>query len=160
VQHLARDTVLGRELFLLDLSTPEDLPELLSLPSKHFACLVAWDSTAATADQITHFARRLLQAGAVVVCAWGPDCRRVHDLTDLAAESLQLNTGSGSVMTSWFPDESLSEAIWFVLMSSWPDEAYEETCGSTIATVIGSPVWSAEIRSAFSEPGNFVDSLP
>jgi len=78
VEKLGYDKTTERDLFVLELPTSEKCPADLSLASSGFVCLIAWDARSATLDEITEFARRLLQAGVVFVCAWGPDCERVR----------------------------------------------------------------------------------
>ena len=158
MNRVARDDLLGRDLYVLDLATPHDLPNDMSMATPHFACLIAWDSSSASVDEIGNLAQRLLAAGAVYLLAWGPDCERVHDIVDEAV------VGSGPpestvdhVMTTWHSGEPLSDAIWFTLANSWPDEAYEQTCGSTLGIAIGRPEWALESRAAFMRPNDFIE---
>ena len=143
-----------RELFLLDLARPEDAPEALALQGSFFGCLLAWDATHTTDESILTLARRLLTAGCVYICCWGPDCERVHDLIDQAHCDLNPSTGS-VVMTTSHAEESLTEALWFLLNVAWPDPAFEDGCGSSVGIAIASGQWAAEIRAAFSDPSAF-----
>jgi len=59
-------------------------------------------------------------------------------------------------MTSSHENEPLAEAIFFVLRCAYPDEGYEEDCGSTLGIAIGSPSSAAEIRDAFSNLERFI----
>lgn len=156
IEKLGHDGVSGRDLFGLELAKSEDLPTDLSLTTPRFVCLVAWDARHASVDDISRVARRLLDQGAVYVCAWGPDCERVHDIID--EEHVGPNPSPdvrGVVMTTWHANEALAEAIRFALVAR-PDEFYEEGCGSTLGVAIGSSLWAAEIRTAFSNPRRFV----
>ncbi len=153
---VGNDSVTGRDLFILALDTPEELPESITLSSPQFACLLAWDARDVDAERVSTLARKLLDWGAVYICAWGPDCERVHDIID--EEEVGPNTpaiGDRVVLTTWHAAEPLAEAIWFVLHNSWPDQAYESGCRATFAIAIGSPAWATEIRAAFSNPGAF-----
>jgi hypothetical protein len=150
-----------RDLFAMSVSSPEDFPARLTLSSPRFACLLAWDASAASADSIGALARKLLDAGAVYICSWGPDCERVHDIID--EEEVGPNpppTIDRVVMTTWHSDESLEEAILYVLFNSAPDDAYWEGCNSTLGVAIGSTSWAAEIRAAFADPRAFSARLP
>jgi hypothetical protein len=159
-ERLGHDGVSDRDLFLLALPRSEDLPGSLSLATSRFVCLLAWDARAASTDEIATLARRLLNAGAVYVCAWGPDCERVHDIIDKASVGPNPDSGTyGVVMTTWHDSEPLAEVLGFVLTAAWPDEAYEDDCGCTIGIAIGSPQWTDEIRAAFSNPHDFVRQL-
>ena len=150
-EKLGHDDVSGRDLFLLSISRPEDFPHVTSLSTPRFVCLLAWDASAAGVEQISALARRLLDAGAVYICAWGPDCERVHDIID--EEDLGPHpaaTADSVVMTTWHAGESLDDALQFVLTGTVPDAAYSEGCGSTLAVAIGSAQWAEQIRAAFS----------
>jgi len=69
LQQFDRDDVLDRDLFVLELPSPADFPRELSLPSPRFACLIAWDARDASVDEIATIAQKLLESGAVYVCA-------------------------------------------------------------------------------------------
>ncbi len=157
VERLERDDVSGRHLFVLDISSSFEVPAQLSLATSQFVCLLAWDARAATVNEISSVARRLLDAGAVYICAWGPGCERLHDIIDeeIVGPNPDPAVVSG-VMTTWHANEPLAEAIEFALVSAYPDEAHQSQCGSTVGVSIGSPEWGAEIRSAFSSPRDFV----
>ena len=159
VEKLGYDKTTERDLFVLELPTSGKCPADLSLASSGFVCLIAWDARSATLDEITEFARRLLQAGVVFVCAWGPDCERVHDIVDAEREgSTPPSAVDRVVMTTSHDNESLAEALRFALVA-WPHEGYEEHCRSTLGVAIGSPSWAAEIRNAFSNPREFMRQL-
>jgi hypothetical protein len=156
IEHLGYDSVLERDLFALELDSPEVFPASLHLSSPRFACLLSWDARGVEAIRIARLARKLLDSGAVYVCAWGPDCERVHDIID--EEEIGPNPPpkvDRVVMTTWHANEPLAEAIWFVLHNSWPDEGYESGCDSRLGVAIGSPPWASEIREAFSRPHEF-----
>jgi hypothetical protein len=95
-----------------------------------------------------------LDAGAVYICSWGPDCERVHDIIDEEEVGPDPTVTTDSVvMTTWHADESLADTLHFVLSFTVPDDAYAEGCGSTLAIAIGSAQWTTEIRDAFSRHG-------
>ncbi|MCB0346198.1 MAG: hypothetical protein KDD66_13860, partial [Bdellovibrionales bacterium] len=76
------DSQTDRELFVLPLSSHEELGPDLAVPPEHFVCLLAWDASAVTVDDISNLAVQLLKAGAAYFVCWGPDCERVHDIID------------------------------------------------------------------------------
>lgn len=157
---VGKDSVTGRDLFVLALRTPEEFPEEVVLSSPRFACLLAWDATDVDAERVDRLARKLLDSGAVYISAWGPDCERVHDIID--EQGLGPNPPAvvdRGVITTWHATEPLAEAIWFVLHNSWPDETCAAECGATLGVAIGSPAWATEIRSAFSRPREFSSGL-
>jgi hypothetical protein len=150
VEHVGRDDVWGRELFLLSVADPRDLPQELSLPRGRFVCLVAWDARGVEEEQIATVARRLLDVGAVYVCAWGPDCERVHDIVDRERDRAQTGAGEAPVtITTWHDSESLADVLSFVLTSTVPDDGRAREPASTLGIAIGSAQWASEIRAAF-----------
>ena len=152
IERLGNESIMERDLFFLALDSPESFPPNLQLSSPRFACLLAWDATGVEVKRIAGLARKLLDAGAVYICVWGPDCERVHDIID--EEQIGPNPTLESdrvVMTTWHSDEPLAEAIWFVLHNSWPDKAYQAGCNSTLGLAINSLQWASEIRDAFAK---------
>jgi hypothetical protein len=157
MERIGHDPTWGRDLYMVEAASAGTVPADLSLSSPRFVCLIAWDARSATVEEIALLAQRLLGAGAVYICAWGPDSRRVHDICDEEAVGPNPSPSVDRVvMTTWHSEEPLTEALLFVLISAWPDAPYEEGCAATLAIAIGSPVWAAEIRTAFADPRRFV----
>jgi hypothetical protein len=59
-----RDDGSGRDLFLLSISCPQDMPRVISVSTPRFVCLLAWDAQAAGVEEISDIARQLLDAAA------------------------------------------------------------------------------------------------
>ena len=138
---------------MLDADRPANIPAVVSAPGPHFVCLLAWDARGAADAEVAVLADRLLQAGCVFAVCWGPDCERVHDIFDAA--DLDRRPDGPWAMTTWHTDDPLAEAVWFALFVAWPDAAFEDTCGSVVGVSVGSPRWAAEMRAAFTAPGEF-----
>jgi hypothetical protein len=160
LEKLGFEEVSERNLFALYLESPESFPDVLSLGSPRFVCLLAWDSRDVDVSRVSELATKLLNAGAVYVCAWGPDCQRVHDVID------KVHVGPNPspivdrvVMTTWHSGEPLTEAIWFVLRCTNPDEGYALGCASTLGITIGNLGWHEEIYSAFRDADGFSSSI-
>jgi hypothetical protein len=147
------ESISERELFAVKAASPDDVPSLAALPGPYFACLIAWDASSVQDEVVLRLARKLLRAGCVYVCCWGPDCERVHDLFDQA--ELELRPDGPIAISTWHSDEPLSEALWFMLFNADPDPAYFEGCRAGVGITIGSPAWAAEVREAFSDSGSF-----
>jgi len=150
VQHIGRSQLTGRELFSLALPDLQSLPDSISLPPGHFIAFLAADATAVGPAVLAEFSKRLLRAGCVYFCAWGPDCERMHDAFD--GECFEIEP---VVMTTWHSEESLDEALWFFVTVAHPDEGYEDTTRSAIAISVAAPAWDEQIRRRLSD----VDSL-
>ena len=139
--HLARDDVMERELYFAAVQDLAALPQSFSFPSKHFVALFVADTTKVSDEALALFSRTLLRAGCSYFCAWGPGCERAHDLFDqecLFAPAL--------IMTTWHADESLDDAIWYFLRTTFPDAAFEETTSAAVALVAGDIGWAAHVE--------------
>jgi hypothetical protein len=143
-------------LYLLDLDEPNDLPQQLELPSRKFVCLIAWDSVKCDVTCIANLAKRTMELGAAAVSVWGNDCERVHDVFDeMASDRVEYDMNKPVLMTTWHSNETLDEAVWFVLHSSIVDDLLEKDCKTTLAISIGNPTWAHTIRKVFSNPKTF-----
>lgn len=61
-----------------DLSAVPGLP----LPEGTFCVLLACDALGVSVDAVSDAIESLLERGMAYLCSWGPDCERVHDITD------------------------------------------------------------------------------
>jgi hypothetical protein len=147
-----------RDLYTLDLRHYKLPPGAFSAITGHFIACLAMDGSEATDAELKTLAAGLIQAGCSYICCWGPDCERVHDLID--REDLELHPAGPWKMTTWQNDVHLSEALWFVLNSAWPDAAFEDTTHAVVGIAIGNPGWSAQMEAAFSDPLRFSRQAP
>lgn len=145
----------GRPVNLLQL--PEwKLPQEICNHDTHFICMIVGDASETSDEQISFFVHHLLERGMVYLCAWGPDCSRVHDLADLAMVEEELETGNAiPVMKTWHSHESLDDALWFALNSAWPDETFEATCNSSNIFVVNNDAWAKHIGQRLSNLEQF-----
>jgi hypothetical protein len=140
-------------LFLAYLPRIEDWPERLEELHPHFVAFLALDATGVGDEPIGQLARKLLAQGVAYVCAWGPECDRVHDIFDdeLAAQGL-VDEDDVLVATSWHADDTLDEALWFALFAASPKEELVETGGSVLALVVAREDWAEHVRRRFADP--------
>jgi hypothetical protein len=151
IEHIGFDSLTGRELFLLAVMKPDDMPETIELGCQHFACFIAWDCESASVEEISSVVEPLMRAGAAYFCTWGSGCQRVHDIVDEldAYPFNSIGAPEGSViMTSWHDDESLEEALHYFLTYTSPDEYFENTLKASLAISIGSDKWPSVIHDA------------
>ena len=139
VERIADGGAEGRELLIVQLDSLDDELPRLTLSGRYFAALVACDASTIATEEIASFAERLLDAGCVYVCCWEPDCERVHDIFDEVIVSRPASPGV--IMTTWH-NESLDEAVDFLLVDALPDAVFADQCLSSIAVVIGRPDWA------------------
>lgn len=147
--HVKRD---GRTFRVGNATSIEELPELLTKITKPFALLLATDATKHSDEQILDAAMKIVPMGLTYLCAWGPDCNRVHDIFDRIIVSLEEMAESPFqklIMTTWHDDEPLSEAVWFLQFCAWPAEAQKPTDFDCIGISVSNSLWCNKIKEAF-----------
>jgi hypothetical protein len=117
--------LLLKSLSELAKSIPRTQPNLL--------VLLGCDARALRDVDILAALRQMFEQGIVYLCCWGSDCERVHDLADqLTLHQL----GDDLVLTTWHDDESLDEAIWFLIHCAEPaNEKVHSKCDQVVAIV-------------------------
>ena len=160
VERFATKDRCDRDLFLLDLLKIYDFPEAISLSSPQFSCLIACDARNLDSEAIGRLAESMLTQGVVYVCAWGPDCERVHDIFDeeIVGAGPDVPRFNHGIMTTWRSDETLDQALWYFL-SNTADDDFAETCRSAMVLVIGNQDWVSQARSALSDPSIFCEQV-
>jgi hypothetical protein len=150
-----------RKLFSLSIPTLESFPLKLELPSLSFVLLLACDARGIGDSVITGFANSMIDKGVAYLCAWGPECERIHDLFDLAFVKREIEERQQypQVMTSWHHDESLDEALWFMLFSAYPDEAFADSCGVDLAVSVANDEWHTQIQRRLSNIKSFNEEM-
>ena len=155
--HVGTDRENNRDLYVVEISKPEDIPQPFAKTGKFFTALIVWNAGGVEVETISKLAKRLIDAGGVSFCIWGTDCERVHDIID------EEWVGNGNdpqldetVMTTWHDDEPLAKAVWYALhLGAFPIDKFFDECRSVIAFCIGCPKLAAEIRAIFSDVEQF-----
>jgi hypothetical protein len=65
LEQCSYDALMERNLFMLELLAPDELPRHIDVGSKYFGTFVGWDARAAANEQIASFAKTLIDAGSV-----------------------------------------------------------------------------------------------
>jgi hypothetical protein len=126
-----------------------DLADKTAESRANFALFVAMNAIGVEDDTILQGAKKLLSQGLACLSAWGPDCKRVHDLFDIAAREINSQlSGDDVIMTSWHPDESMGEALWYFVNAAFVTEKFENTCKDWIIAPISNPEWERSIPTA------------
>lgn len=156
IEKISRDDVWERELLLLELPSVDAVPEILHMPSDHFACFLVCDADGVATEFIREAALGLLRSGAVAVSTWGRDSTRVHDIVDDAALILNpFPTARSVVITTCHGKETLERALWFFLNSTWPADDYRDSCRSGLVIVIRDAGRARAIRRCLKNPWEF-----
>jgi len=147
---IGRNVVSERDLFLLSAPRISDVPSTLNLPSKYFGVLLACDARNIEDAVVVNLARSLATNGMRYFCSWGSDCERVHDLVDSVIIEND-ETEDSVIITMWFEEKSLDEALWQFLYVAFPANDYEADCQADLAIVIGNSEWEEQIERRFSD---------
>jgi hypothetical protein len=139
-----------KDLYLCLIGDIELLGAAVMPSSRHFGLFLALDAGMIGAETIRRVAEDLLRQGLVCLCAWGPDCERVHDIFDEVDVAMDPEPNKPVVMTTWHSDESLEEAVWFFVNSAFSDEAYAPTCRDWIFAPVANREWEKSIRDSWS----------
>lgn len=140
---------MDRHVVCLSVQTLADLSvEHLVPADAHFALLLLYNARGVEAATIGAVATRLIDAGLATFHAWGPDCERVHDIMDelIVARDIRENCEYPTIMTSWYPDCPIEEALSSLIISDTIDEAYAATCDTTIIITVGNHDWEREVK--------------
>src|SRR5581483_5372252 len=97
------------------------------------------------ADTISNIAKVMYERGLCYLCAWGPDCERVHDIFDEMALWMNISAMKmGHAVTTWHVDEPIEDAVCFFIFCAIPDEqsGLKNACDAdwiavSVATTIG-----------------------
>jgi hypothetical protein len=142
----------ARTVFLCPAESIGDLPEKIKASSAYFGLLIAMDASGIKKQEILEAGAILAEKGLAYLCAWGPDCERVHDLFDAAVEKKNGElTGDDVVMTTWHVNETLIEAMWFFLHGAFPTQFFQANCLCWIIAPIRNSRWEQEVRSKIRE---------
>lgn len=149
---IARNDVSDRDVFLLSAPSISAVSSNLNLSSKYFGVLFACDAREIEDAIVYSLARSLLADGMRYFCSWGRDCERVHDLVDdVIIENVPDETEDSVIITMWFDEKSLDEALWQFLYVAFPAKVYEKECQTELVLVIGNDEWARQINARLSD---------
>ncbi len=148
--HVKRDS---RIFCVGNASSIEALPALFDDITKPFVLLFAIDATKFSDKQIVQAAEQIVPKGLTYLCAWEPDCERVHDLFDRAMrpyEETTLNPLQKLIKTTWHDDEPLRKAAWFLRNCAFPAEMETPVDFECIGISVNNLLWCRTIRETFA----------
>jgi hypothetical protein len=131
----------------------EQLAQRLQPCKRYFTLFLAWDAQAADQAQLRKWMQPLVDRGLIYFCAWGRECKAVHDAVDICDIEREKRSENPDfiIMTTWHDDEPLEEALWFFQMLALPTE--ESIAGNfdRLAVAVGNPHWAEEMRDYLSK---------
>jgi hypothetical protein len=154
---VGRDELHDRDLYVARITNVDEWPERIDEPRPHFIVFLAIDAVGVDTERLKELARKLTKQGMAELCAWGPDCSRVHDVFDLVDAEFT-STGDAFTGTTWHDDEDLDDALWYALVAAALPEAYWESCRAILA-IVDRLKWAETIERAFAAPKKFADDV-
>jgi len=141
-----------RNFYLCSADSVDSLSDEIRSSSPNFGLFLALEAGSFKDEDILQGAKKLIAHGMACLCAWGPDCERIHDLFDVAArETNDLLTGEDVIMTTWHSGESLEQALWFFVHTAFVTRKFEKTCADWMVAPIANTGWRQLIKSKFAE---------
>lgn len=140
-----------KNFYLCGAETLNSLVSQISPNSSHYGLFLAVDSRNIETKTILEAAESLIPKGLAYLCAWGPDCERVHDCFDeLLSEANPEPTEADVVMTTWHDHETLEEALSYFANSAGAAANYATSCKDWIAAVVGNQDWQDRVRTTLA----------
>jgi len=141
-----------RQLYFLELPDLSALSASLHLSSRYFNMLLACDARHIPGDVVAEAAASLIGQGLVYICSWGADCARVESVFDeVIVERNPGETERSVIMSTQHDEESLDEALWYLLHVAFPAGDYEEHCKAEVVAVVDNKEWAAQIRARLAD---------
>ncbi len=150
------DDVAGRDLYVLDLGRVDDAPATITLPSRHFVCLLAGGMHRWSEGEIHRLAQRLLDGGAVYLIAWGPAAERTHGLLRDAVLIAERSQAEETVVMTSEYGGSLDDALVFLLSEATPSAAYLESCRAALVVTVDAPAAASLVARVLEAPAEFL----
>jgi hypothetical protein len=160
MRSLGKNQLMQTEVLALYSPSLSEASSRFSPPTKHFTALIASNSDMLSAEEIGQFAETLIEEGAVYICVWGTGCKRFHDIIDEVEVKMEASgrpcpaLRGRTLMTTWHADDSLKEALWFLLSCAWPADDELESC-STIIMTFGNESWAKEVNDCLQDIEKF-----
>ncbi len=140
-----RESGSDRALVAVSAASISELATQLPAQPSRFILFLAADTSTLDTQLMFEAADRLLGAGAVYVCCWGPGCERAHDIFDEQAIE-RYGDAPGVIMTTWHAKESLREAVWYAVNSAFADDEFKDGQNRVVLATAGSTAWADEIE--------------
>lgn len=149
-----------RSVFLRYIHSLKELPEEIVDIDGSFGVLVACDYESDSKNDIQNLIQFLLKQGAVYFDTWGENCKVVHDIVDEECSAIIPNESDDTViLTKWYSETDLDEALWQFLNVSFPADAYQLTCKTEIIIVAGNKKWESNIKKRLLDQHQLNDDI-
>jgi len=138
----------GKRLFSVDVSSFAEIADVKPEGSR-FGLLLACDARGISRETVRSVAKAMYERGLCYLCAWGPDCERIHDIFDEVGVEIDQ-----FVMTTWH-NEPIEKAAWFFVFCAIPDERSgpkDPREADWIAVSVANSARLQQMETALSDP--------
>lgn len=135
MNHSGKSPRTGWDVHTCRFSGADLVPARFEIQAPYFICLLNWDAVGVSDAQIDALARRLLDAGAVMLCCHGEDCARVCERFAAVIGGREEGVARLEISAQALHG-SVHEAVAFVLDEACPALRYLTRCGAVLALVI------------------------
>ncbi len=144
----------GRQLELIGVPTLAELPGSLGHRPEPFVLFIATGTTSIPESALVALCEHVIRLGAVYVSCWGPQSGFLETCFDQAEASVHYDRKC-VVRTTSHENESLEDALWFVVHAAYPDDDYEDGWQRLVVCAVGSEDWRRRAESflAAGAPG-------
>ena len=143
----------GRALVVIDAASPVAAAARVRDITRPFICVIAWDSQAASIEELSVLTGALVDLNVVQVSVWGSGCERLHDVLDEEFVYADVTGRSArTVLTTWHDHETLEDVLWFVRNTPAPDGASARS-DAIVGIAIDQPAWARRMRNVLSGQG-------
>lgn len=148
-----------REVYLLALDAPSELPGSFAGIEPRFAALLVWDADQESVPTISAVTEFLYRAGCISLSTWGRDCERVHDIMDEVPVRLEIDEGPNPHLqnpenvevTTWH-SESFRSALFYLACCAHEPGSYAPCAQSIVITIGADEPRLMHIRKALEWP--------
>lgn len=134
----------------------EALPEL-SFDTPHFLCLIGGDFTKIPPRDLVRLVSELLNRGACYFLCWGRGCETAHDLIDdMLIGDERFASEETDIMTTWHSDQSIDDALFYLLCAAWPAEGYTDQPSARFSLLINEADAFDSVSAALEAPAEFI----
>ena len=137
-----------RHVYVLALPDLDAFPGRLAIDSPCCVLLLAADFVARPGHR-DRLCRRIVDAGCVYFCAWGPGCEQMHDWLDGYIVEREIEGHPEmNICTTWHSADSLADTVEYAVVFAEPADEYAAGCGSVVLVSVGEADWSAQVERA------------
>jgi len=148
-----------REIYLLALDDPRELPESLAGIEPRFAALLVWDADRESVPTISAVTEFLYRAGCISLSTWGRGCERMHDIMDEVSVWLEIDEGPNPHLhgpddtegTTWH-SQSFRSALFYLVCCAHEPGSYAPFARSIVIAIGADESRLAHIRKALEWP--------